>query len=64
MAKSCCFFSKMNVVTATKKIFKIFFQLLKVKITCKSNAYRLNANANLEEKRHLKTTAYRNVSTS
>ena len=26
-------FSKINLVTATKKIFKIFFQLLKVKIT-------------------------------
>ena len=27
------FFSKINLVTARKKIFKIFFQLLKEKIT-------------------------------
>ena len=31
------FFSKINIVTARKKIFKIFFQLSKVKITYKLN---------------------------
>ena len=36
-----CFFSKINLVAARKKIFKIFFQLLKVKITYKLNIYRL-----------------------
>ena len=35
------FFSKINLVAARKKIFKIFFQLLKVKITYKLNIYRL-----------------------
>ena len=35
------FFSKINLVAATKKMFKIFFQLLKVKITSKLNIYRL-----------------------
>ena len=42
MAK-ICFFSKINVVSARKKNFKIFFQLLKVKITCKFklDIYRL-----------------------
>ena len=40
MAKKC-FFYKINLVTARKKIFKIFFQLLKVKITYKLNIYRL-----------------------
>ena len=35
------FFSKINLVTARKKIFKIFFQLLKLKITYKLNIYRL-----------------------
>ena len=35
------FSSKINLVTARKKIFKIFFQLLKVKITYKSNIYML-----------------------
>ena len=34
-------FSKINLVTARKTIFKIFFQLLKVKITYKLNIYRL-----------------------
>ena len=34
-------FSKINLVTARKKICKIFFQLLKVKITYKLNIYRL-----------------------
>ena len=33
------FFSKINLVTAKKKIFKIYFQLLKVKITYKLNIY-------------------------
>ena len=36
-----CFFSKINLVAARKKIFKIFYQLLKVKITCKLNIHRL-----------------------
>ena len=40
MAK-ICFFSKINLVTARKKIFKIFFQFLKVKVTYKLNIYRL-----------------------
>ena len=35
------FFSKINFVTARKKIFKIFFQTRKVKITYKLNIYRL-----------------------
>ena len=35
------FFSKINLVTARKKIFKIFFQLLEVAITYKLNIYRL-----------------------
>ena len=35
------FLSKINLVTARKKIFKIFFQLLKVKVTYKLNIYRL-----------------------
>ena len=35
------FFSKTNLVTARKKIFNIFFQLLNVKITHKLNIYRL-----------------------
>ena len=33
------FFFKINLVTARKKIFEIFFQLLKVKITYKLNIY-------------------------
>ena len=40
MAK-ICFFPKNNLVTARKKVFKIFFQLLKVQITYKLNMYRL-----------------------
>ena len=40
MAK-ICFLSKINLATARKKIFKVFFQLLIVKITCKLNIYRL-----------------------
>ena len=42
-AKNCenMFFSKIKLVIARKKIFKIFFQLLKVKITYKLNIYRL-----------------------
>ena len=32
---------KINLVTARKKIFKIFFQLLKLKITYELNIYRL-----------------------
>ena len=35
------FFSKIKVVAARKTIFKQSFQLLKVKITCKLNVYRL-----------------------
>ena len=35
------FFSKINLVTARKKIFKIFIQLLKVEIAYKLNIYRL-----------------------
>ena len=35
------FFSKINLVTARKKIFKIFFQLMKVKTTYKLDIYRL-----------------------
>ena len=35
------FFSKISLVTARKKILKIFFQLLKVKITYTLNIYRL-----------------------
>ena len=31
------FFPKINLVTARKKIFKIYFEILKLKITCKSN---------------------------
>ena len=31
------FFSKINLVAARKKIFKIFFQLLKLRITYKLN---------------------------
>ena len=38
MAK-ICFFSKFNLVTAKEIIFKIFFQLLKVKIRYKLNIY-------------------------
>ena len=38
MAK-ICFFSKINLVAARKKIFKIFFQLLKAKVTYKLNIY-------------------------
>ena len=34
-------FSKINLVTARKKIFKNLFQLLKVKTTYKSNIYTL-----------------------
>ena len=34
-------FLKINLVTARKKTFKIFLQLLKLKITCKSNICRL-----------------------
>ena len=41
MAKICFFSSKINLATARKKIFKIFFQLLKVKITYKLNIYGL-----------------------
>ena len=37
----CFFSSKINLVTARRKIFKIFFQLLKVKITYRLNIYRL-----------------------
>ena len=33
------FFSKINLMTARKKIFKISFQLLKGKITNKLNIY-------------------------
>ena len=33
------FFPKISLVTAKKKIFKIFFQLLKVKITYTLNTY-------------------------
>ena len=35
------FFSKINLVAARKKNFKIFIQLLKVKITYKLNIYGL-----------------------
>ena len=35
------FFSKSKFVTARKKVFKVFFQLSKVKITYKLNIYRL-----------------------
>ena len=35
------FFSKINLGTAKKKIFKIFFQLLKVKIRYKLHIYIL-----------------------
>ena len=34
------FFSEINLVAVKKKIFKIFFQLLKLKITYKFNIYR------------------------
>ena len=34
-------FSKINLVVDRKKIFKIFFQLLKVEITNKLNIYKL-----------------------
>ena len=35
-----CFFSNIDLVSARKKIFKIFFLFLKVKITYKLNIYR------------------------
>ena len=35
------FFCKIDLATARKNIFKIFFQLLKLKITFKLNIYRL-----------------------
>ena len=38
------YFSKIKLVKARKKIFQIFFELLKEKITCKLNMYRLIAN--------------------
>ena len=40
-AKNCSnmFFCKINLVRARKKIFKVLFQLLKVKITYKFNIY-------------------------
>ena len=41
MAK-ICFLLKFNLVTARKKIFKIFVQLLKVKITYKLNIILVN----------------------
>ena len=37
--KYVLFSSKINLVAARKNIFKIFFQLLKVKITYKLNIY-------------------------
>ena len=40
-AKNMFFFSKINLVAARKKNFKIFIQLLKVKITYKLNIYGL-----------------------
>ena len=37
----CCFFSKVNLVTTRKKIFKIVFEILEAKLTYKLNIYSL-----------------------
>ena len=47
MAKIC--FSKITLVTARKKILKMLFQLLKVKITHKLNIY-IGYYANVSKK--------------
>ena len=41
MIGKACFFSKTNLVIARKKIFKIVFEILKVKLTYKLNIYSL-----------------------